>query len=191
MVTLLAQIKLQRGCSTARIGALCLAVAALLQIAFVLDYARISDRLAGGVMQVAPYIESGQRIALVVPDPRTHYIVNPLPGIASQLGVSREAVVWNNYGPNYYYFPIAFRSERVADRWRRIDSLNGLLLSGQVEAAAKEKPGEWIATLRDALDEVDVLIVWGSAPWFDALNKTWFEPEPFFEHGEVRAFKRR
>jgi hypothetical protein len=172
-------------------GALCLTVAALLQIAFVLDYARISNRVAGGVMQVAPYLESRQTIMLMVADPRTHYVLNPLPDIADQLGVSKDVIVWNNYGPAFYYFPVEFRSEQVRDQWKRLDSFHQLLVSGGVEAAAKEHPAEWSTAVGEALDGTDVLIVWGVAPWFDALCEKWFQPQPFFEQGELRAFKHK
>ena len=191
MVTLVPLIKPQPKTSSARLGALCLAAAALLQIAFVLDYARISNRIAGDVMQLAPNLESGQRIALMVPDARTHYVVNPLPNIANQLGASSDAVVWNNYGPAYYYFPVAFRSEQVRDQWKRLDSLNQLLFSGGAEAVARKNPGEWVAALGAALDQTDVLIVWGAAPWFEAPCERWFQPQPFFEQGEFRAFRHR
>jgi hypothetical protein len=191
MVTLVPLIKPQPKTSSARLSALCLAVAALLQLAFVLDYARISNRISGDVMQLAPNLESGQRIALMVPDPRTHYVVNPLPNIANQLGVSSDAVVWNNYAPAYYYFPVAFRSEQVRDQWKRLDSLNQLLLSGGAEAFARENPGEWVAALGAALDQTDVLIIWGAAPWFEAPCETWFQAQPFFERGELRAFRHR
>jgi hypothetical protein len=191
VVTLVPLIRPGPETAAARVGLLLLAVAAALQIAFVLDYARISNRVAGKVMQVTPYLEGGQRVALMIADPRTHYLLNPLPDIANQLGVSKDVVVWNNYGPSYYYFPVDFRSGQVRDQWKRVDSLNQLLVSGGVEAAAKEHTTEWSAAVGEALDTTDVLIVWGVAPWFDSLCEKWFQPEPFFEQGELRAFKHR
>ncbi|MFY9608192.1 MAG: hypothetical protein WAU45_06190 [Blastocatellia bacterium] len=191
MVTLVPLIKPHPETSAARIGALCLVVALLLQIAFVLDYARISNRIAGEVMQVAPHLESSEKIALLVPDPRTHYAVNPLPGIANQLGVWREGIVWNNYGPAYYYFPIQFRSDQVRERWKRVDSLNQLLLSGEGETAAKQNPEGWIAAFGSTLEQTDVLVVWGAEPWFDALFEKWFQPQPLVVQGGARAFRRR
>jgi hypothetical protein len=191
MVTLVPLIKPQPKSSSARLGVLCLATAALLQVAFVLDYARISNGIAGEVMPLAPNLESGQRIALMVLDPRSHYVVNPLPNIANQLGVSSNVVVWNNYGPAYYYFPVAFRNEQVRDKWERLNSLNQLLLSGGAESVARKNPGEWAAALGTALGETDSLITWGAAPWFDSPCETWFQPQPFFEHGELRAFRHR
>ena len=191
MVTLLPLIKPGPKTSTARIGALCLVVALLLQIAFVLDYARISNRIAGAVMQVAPHLESSEKVALLVPDPRTHYAVNPLPGIANELGVSREGIVWNNYGPAFYYFPIQFRSDQVRDQWKRMDSLNQLLLSGEFETAAKENPEGWVAAIGSTLEHTDVLVVWGAEPWFDALFERRFQSEPFLEEGGARAFRLR
>ncbi len=191
MVTLVPLIKPKPHTSASRIGALCLAVALLLQIAFVLDYAGISNRIAGAVMQVAPHLESSERVALMIPDPRTRYAVNPLPGVANQLGVSREAIVWNNYGPAYYYFPIQFQSDQVRDQWKRVDSLNQLLLSGEVENAANQDPEGWVAAFGTTLENTDVLVVWGAAPWFDALFERWFQPQPFVEQGGARAFRRR
>lgn len=191
MVTLVPVLTPKPKTSAARIGALCLAVALLLQIAFVLDYARISNRIAGAVMRVAPHLQSRERVALMIPDPRTHYAVNPLPGIANQLGVSTEAIVWNNYGPAYYYFPIQFRSDQVREQWKRVDSLNQLLLSGKVETVAKQNPEEWVAAFGATLENTDVLVVWGAPGWFDSLFERGFQPQPFFEQGGARAFRRR
>ncbi|HSO74783.1 MAG TPA: hypothetical protein VLU47_08090 [Blastocatellia bacterium] len=191
MVTLVPLIKPQPNTSAARIGGLCLAAGLALQIAFVLDYARLSNRIAGAVMRVAPYLASGERVALLVPDPGTHYAVNPLPSIANQLGVSRDTLVWNNYGPAYYYFPIRFQSDEVMNQWKRVDSLNQLLLSGEVETAPKQNPRGWVAAFGAALEKTDVLVVWGEAPWFDALLEPWFQPEPFLEQGGARAFRQR
>jgi hypothetical protein len=191
IVTLVPLIKPQPRTSAARIGAICLIAGLVLQIAFVLDYARLSNRIAGAVMQVAPHLEKREKLTLLVPDPRTHYAVNPIPGIANQLGVSREAIVWNNYGPAYYYFPIRFQSDQVMGQWKRLDSLNQLLLAGEVETAAKQNPEEWAAAFGAALEKTDVLVVWGEAPWFDALFERWYQPEPFFEQGGLRAFRTR
>lgn len=191
MVALVPLIKPQSGKAATRIGSVCLVVALVLQIGFVLDYARISNRVAGSVLQVAPHLETGQRILLVVADPRTHYVVNPLPDIANQLGVSRDVVVWNNYGPAFYYFPVEFKSEQIQEQWKKTDSFHQLLVAGGVEAAAKAHPAEWSAAIGGALDETDVLIVWGVVPWFDELCATSFQPEPIFEQGEVRAFRHK
>ena len=191
MVTLVPLIKPRPKTSAARIGALCLVIALLLQIAFVFDYARISNRIAGAVMQVAPHLETSEKVALLVPDPRTHYAANPLPGIADQLGVWREGIVWNNYGPAFYYFPIQFRSDQVRDQWKRMDSLNQLLLSGEFETAAKQNPEGWAAAIGSTLDHTDVLVVWGAGPWFDALLDRRFQSEPFLEEGGARAFRLR
>ena len=191
MVSLVMLIKPQSDTPAARIGLLCLLVGAVLQIAFVLDYARISNIVAGRIMQTAPLLEAGERVSLMVADPRTHYVTNPLPDIANQLGVERNVVVWNNYGPAYYYFPVEFRTEVVRDQWKRVDSLNQELISGGFEAAYREHPAEWQAAVGEALAGTDVLIVWGAAPWFDELCEKWFLSQPIFEQGEVRAFKRR
>ena len=142
-------------------------------------------------MHVAPYLERRQTIMLMVADPRTHYVLNPLPDIADQLGDSKDVIVWNNYGPAFYYFPVEFRSEQVRDQWKRLDSFHQSLVSGGVEAAAKEHPAEWSTAVGEALEGTDVLIVWGVAPWFDALCEKWFQPQPFFEQGELRAFRHK
>jgi len=191
VVTLVPLIKPTPGTSWSRLAALCMTVAALLQIAFVSDYARISNRIAGDVMKITPHLESGQRIVLMVPNARTHYVVNPLPSIVNQLGVSSDTLIWNNYGPAYYYFPVAFRNEEVKAQWKRKDSLNQLLLRDQGEALAQQNPAEWIARLGAALEETDVLIVWGAEPWFEAPCERWFQPQPIFEQGELRAFKHK
>jgi hypothetical protein len=175
----------------ARIGALCLAVGAVLQFAFVFDYALGSNRVAGSVMQARPFVGENKRLGLIMADSRVHYFITPLPNIGNQLGVETGSVVWNNWGPQYYYYPLAYRGEVSKERAFGILGLNELFITGQAEKVAAADRERWINTCDNVFQVTDVLIVWGEAPWFDEINSTWYKPEPIYQSGGLRVFARR
>jgi hypothetical protein len=175
----------------ARLGVVFLGLAVIIQMAFVWDYALISNRIAGSFMEARHYVGTGKKAGLVMIDTRTHYLINPLPNIANQLGTSSNNVIWNNYGPAYYYFPVAFRDESAKENSAGIIRLNELFIRGEAEEIATRDPKEWANVLRRALDETDTLIVWGAAPWFDAASAKWYDPEPVFERDGLRVFRHK
>jgi hypothetical protein len=177
--------------SKAKFALVFLALALTLQTAFIWDYALISNRIAGEFMETQPYIGSGQRVAVVIPDIRTHYLINPHPNIANQLGVASDNVVWNNYGPNYYYFPVAFRDEGRNDCAKNINHINELFFSASAQDVATKNPQRWASDFGSALDQTDLLVVCGAAPWFDSLNAKMYHSELIFERGSLRIFKHK
>jgi hypothetical protein len=177
--------------SKARFALIFLALALTLQTAFIWDYALISNRIAGEFMDAQQHIGSGQRVAVIVADIRTHYLTNPLPNIANQLGVASDNIVWNNYGPNYYYFPVAFRDEGRNDCANKINRMNELFFSASAQEIATKNPQQWGDYFGSALDETDLLVVWGAAPWFDSLNAKLYHADLVFERGALRIFKHK
>jgi hypothetical protein len=174
-----------------RIAAFLVVFALAIQMAFVCDYALISNRIAREFMEAEAHLEQNRRIGLIVADTRTHYLLNPLPNIVDQLGLETNGIVWNNHGPAYYYFPLSFRTEAAKDHWARMDSLARAVMSENAERIAANNPDGWAQTFDPLLTDTDYLIVWGTAPWLDSINSRWFEPEPFFQSEQLRLFRRK
>lgn len=174
-----------------KVGRWALLFALACQSAFVCDYASISNRIAAQFKQAEQHIGRSTRVSMITADTQTHYLLTPIPEIVNQVGVDTESVVWNNYGPAYYYFPTTFRDDRVRGWWNEIDNLNKLMISGDAEAAAARNPAGWSAAFDVVLDNSDFLIVWGEAPWLDSINTKWFDSQPFFVSGNLRLFKHK
>jgi len=191
VMTVMSVVRVDAGHYLSRACRVCLFVGVALQAAFVWDYALISNRIAGQVMAAAPHVGTRKRVGLVLADPRTQYLINPLPNIANQLGVDASNIVWNNYEPNYYYFPITFRDGTAETATARILLLNELFISGEAEQFAAKDPRRFESAVSAGLDETDVLIVWGRVPWFDAFGSKWFQSDPVFESGLLRVFTRK
>jgi hypothetical protein len=177
--------------SRAQFALLFLALALLLQTAFVWHYALLSNRTSSAFMEAGNHIEPGKRITVVVADIGTHYLINPFPIIANQLGVSRDNVVWNNLGPSYYYFPVAFQNQQHQDTAKKITRMSELFYTAKAEETATRNPQQWEKEFGEALDKTDVLVIWGAAPWFDAMNAKLYHPELIFEKGGLRVFKHK
>lgn len=191
LVTIVPVIKFDAKNLSARIGTVCLFIAAIIQIGFVLDYARMSNRTVGQFMQAAQYVGTGQRVSVVIADTKSKYVVNPVLNLSNQLGIDSENIIWNNYGPAYYYFPVEFRDQTVADRWKAYNLMGEIFLSGQAEEVATKDSERWIRAFSRINSETDVFIVWGKADWLDAINSQWYENEPVFDNGYVKVFRRK
>jgi hypothetical protein len=191
LIALASSLRFDAGKPPARIGAIFLTLALILQIAFTWDYALRSNRLAGEVVRCGDHIENGQRVAMVLIDTRTHYAVTPFVNIVNQLGVGSERIIWNNYGPNYYYMPVSFSNKEAQDCLTGINSLNESFISGRAEEAASMNPQKWAETFDHVFNRTDVLIMWGSSSWFDSISARWFERDPVFEQEQVRLFRRK
>src|SRR5262249_50462106 len=188
VIVMVPLVRFQWGQRMARVAAVLLWFSAIAQIAFVYDYASRANRIASDFVSVAGKISSGQRVAGALVNTSTHYLVSPLPNLIDQVGVESRAIIWNNYGPNYSYSPVAFANDESSDTTNEVLWLNEVLISDEAESLAEADPEQWVKNIDLGMSETDVLVVWGSAPWFEKLNERWFEAEPFFERGELRAF---
>jgi hypothetical protein len=163
-----------------------LLIACCLQLSAVWNYAQVSERLAAQLMQAKPYVGAGQRVAVLIDEPEDNYRAKPLLHVADLFGIDTGNVIWNNYGPGLYYFPVKFR-----------DPSNAELFHGPVfpeftdpENAQKDLD-DWAKLLSQIQSRTDVLVVWGGGEDLDDTNAEWFEDEPVFENDDVRVFKHR
>src|SRR5436853_4296008 len=96
--------------------ALLVTIAAAVQVAFVWDYALYSNRVVADFMKAKPSVGIGQRVEAIQIDTGGPYRANPVHNLSSALGIGTGNVVWNNYGPCLYYFPVRFADDEVSRR---------------------------------------------------------------------------
>jgi len=186
LATLFPALKLNPKRFLTRMGAAPLLIAVLLQSLIVWNYAAFSSRLAEEFMQAKPHTGTGQRIAVLLVNPEDEYAANPLTNISNLLGVDTGNVVWNNYAPALYYFPIQFRDETNSSLFyiRGIPAFTDQGIPG-------DELDDWAQLLSEIESKTDVLVVWGGTPELDEINSDWFEDDPVFENDNVRVFKHR
>ena len=156
-----------------------------LQLAAVWNYAQVSDRLAVELMMAKPYIGARQRVAALIDQPEDDYRAKPLLHLADLFGIDTGNVIWNNYGPGLYYFPIKFRDARNTELF------HGPVFPEFTDPENEKDIDDWSKLISDIQSRTDVLAVWGGSPDLDDTSAEWFEDEPVFENDNVRVFKHR
>ena len=138
-------------------------------------------------MAAKPFVGTGQRVEAIQIDTGGPYRANPVHNLSSALGIGTNNVVWNNYGPCLYYFPVRFADTEVGRhamdlsnagifRFQRYDESEHLIWYKKL--------------LSESHEQIDALVVVGSHLEVDRINAEWYGPEPVFQTGEVRVFRR-
>jgi hypothetical protein len=171
----------------ARLGTLALLVAASVQAAWVVDYARASERIAGPVLRAGPRVPRGARLAALWLDLRGIYRANPLLHAEAMLGVGGDRIVWSNYETAHYYFPVQVRPDVPHPSPLAFEELSIL---DRPEDAARRAEG-WRALLEAEADRVDVLVTRGRDPRIDAITARWYRVTHEDTPDELRIWSRR
>jgi hypothetical protein len=166
---------------------LALIIAAALQVAFVWDYALYSNRVVTDFMQAKPFVGTGQRVEAIQIDTGGPYRANPLHNLASALGIGTGNIVWNNYGPCLYYFPVRFADRDVSRRAMDLSNAGVFRFKYYDES---EHLIWYEKLLSETHGQIDALVVIGSHREVDRINAEWYGPEPIFQSDAVRVFRR-
>lgn len=185
LVALLPALELDGSRKVVRLGAGALAVALALQTAFVWDYARTADRLAGAFLRPGPHVGHGQRVATLLVGIKGKFRANPLLHVDNLLGAEGRNVVWSNYETRHYYFPVQFRPGLARPDAGEFEAI--ALLEDPRDAA--DRAGRWARLLEEHRGRIDVVVAWGSDPALDAETARWFEP--VYADRAVRVLARR
>ncbi|HKQ09109.1 MAG TPA: hypothetical protein VJ464_28560 [Blastocatellia bacterium] len=164
-----------------------LMVAAALQVAFVWEYALYSNRVVKDFMQARPFVGTGQRVEAIQIDTNGPYRANPLHNLSSTLGIGTGNVVWNNYGPCLYYFPVRFTDTESSQRAMDLSGAGIFCFKLYDES---EHLLWYEKLLSESRQQIDALIVVGAHSEVDRINAEWYGPEPVFQSGAVRVFRR-
>jgi hypothetical protein len=168
-----------------RLGTGPIAVALLLQSAFVWDYAHEADRRVRPIMYTAPAVGPGERVGTLLIEIRGRYRSNPLLHADCLLGLGSGNIIWSNYETRHYYFPVQVRSD--------IDAPPSILFE---QVAILDDPADldqraqlWRDLLARYETAIDAVFVWGSDPTLDAITVAWAGRGPSARSGPVRIFR--
>jgi hypothetical protein len=179
------RLTLSRGRGLIRAMALgALLAGCALQLAAVWSYARTSNQSAGEFMEAKAYVGTGHRVAVLIVEPETICEPKPLLHVADLLGIDSSNVIWNNYGPGLYYFPVQFRDAGNRDLFylRGIPELT-------YQRIEQQDLDDWSDLLSDIEARTDELVVWRGTPELDQVNSEWFDDDPIFENDNVQVFR--
>jgi hypothetical protein len=188
MATSVPAFKLDSGRWVVRACAAGLMIAAIMQLAYLWDYALFSNRVVGDFMQAKPYVGKGQRVETIQIDTGGPYRVNPVHNLSSVLGIGTDNIVWNNYGPCLYYFPVKFTDDAVSRRALDLSDVSVFRFKNSLYDETKHLQW-WSQLLSETHGEIDTLVIMGSNPLIDEINAQWYEREPVFQTGDVRVFR--
>jgi len=184
--TLVPALRLEPKRLTAKMGLAALSIASLIQLTIVWNYSETANRQAQEFMQAKAYAGAGQRIVVLIVNTDDEYVSSPLLNLSNLLGVDTGNIIWNNYGPALYYFPVQFRDESN----RTLFYTRGIPAFTDQDIAAEELE-DWADLLSNIESKTDVLVIWGGTPELDEINAEWFGDDPVFENDDVRVFKHR
>ena len=167
----------------AKLGFGALLAGCVIQLATLWGYADASDQMATEFMQAKPYAGTGQRVAVLIIEPESDYEPKPLLHVSNLFGIGTGNVIWNNYAPALYYFPVQFRnaSDRTLFYARGIPDF-------EQQEISQQDLEDWEDLLSEIEGRIDRLVVWGRSPQLDEINSEWFDDAPVFESEHVRVF---
>jgi hypothetical protein len=169
----------------ARAGRVCLVLAVVLQVAFVLDYAWRSKRVVRPFLDAKQAVGHGHRVGTLLVDVRGRYRANPLLHLDSFFGVGAGNIVWENYESAFYYFPVRIRPDVVHPP---VPEFEAIALLDPVRQG-DEKRRLWKALVERFRDQMDVIVVWGDAPGLAAIHGPYYQT--VYHVDGVRVLRRR
>jgi len=214
LLTLLPLLPLHLTSLTARWGKALLALALALQVLWVWDYARTTNRIISEFLQVrqvlahSPSTEKFVGTVLLpevappavssVDSPiryrwgaeQLRYTARPLLHADDLLGVGARTIVWNNYEATQYYFPVKHQNRAANLLARDLDLLNKRSLP-KTSGEAKTYLQDWLSLFAQFHQEMPILLVWGAWPELERQLGQWYKPEPLFAAGRVRLFQHK
>jgi hypothetical protein len=165
--------------------AVALVIALGVQSAVVWDYALTSRRMAGALVAAREAVGTNQRVAsLLVYHSSNRFRVDPLVHADNLLGIGTGNIIWSNYETDVYYFPVRFRPEIA----RPMPSDLTQFASTVGPANANLRASLWKHVIDDHLADIDTLVIWGSDPQLDAINRLHFDT--VYRNDNVRVLRR-
>jgi hypothetical protein len=171
-----------------KVAAAALMLAAMVQVGYAWEYGLSSNQIVSDFMRAKPYVGTGHRVEILRVNVESRFRANPIHNLSNMLGIGTGNIVWNNYGPSLYYFPIKFKDESVGQRARSLSDVS-MFEYNNPRVDIDEHLEYWSDMLDENHDKIDALVVWGSAPTLDAANAQWYGPRPIFDSGKTRVFQ--
>jgi hypothetical protein len=173
-----------------RVAQIALAFVIIFQTATVWEYALYSDEVgrefAASESQLVT-VRSNASVTVYETEPRFHSM--PEPQVNGYHAIGGNTVVWDNYEIGHSIFPIIAREASDKEFVLGLTSSNVFLPSDGPQLKA-DKMSRLESLLADDGGRLETLLVWGGSPEIDAIVVRYFGPEPFYQKGRIRLFRR-
>lgn len=118
--------------------------------------------------------------------------LRPIPeaSITPMLGIGKNGTFWDNYEFGFQYFPVALKNAADRDFVFRFREASTYDLSDP-SVNILDKLSRLDAVLAEGHQKMDILLVWNELPGFTFIREKWFENEPYFVSGRLKAYKHR
>jgi hypothetical protein len=169
----------------------CLLLVLAFQTAAVWEYAGRSNVLATPFHEASNALADNEPLgSIIVMDDAPRFRSQPLANLTPILGIGKNAPVWDNYELGYYLFPVIANSTETRAFVYDFREVNTFDLRNPAEDFAVKR-----SKLADLIDREHerfrVLLVWNEKVELVAIREKWFEPEPFFQSGELKLYRHR
>jgi hypothetical protein len=188
VAAMVAGLKINTSQLSVKLAGAALVLAAMMQIGYVWEYGLSSNRIVSDFMRAKPHVGMGQRVEILRVNVVSQFRANPIHNLSNMLGIGTGNIVWNNYGPSLYYFPIRFKDDALGQRARSLSDVSQFE-NNNPRVDIEEHIAYWSDMLDENHDRIDALVVWGSDPNLDAANARWYGPRPIFDSGNTRVFQ--
>ncbi|HYO62825.1 MAG TPA: hypothetical protein VER08_04130, partial [Pyrinomonadaceae bacterium] len=175
---------------TVRAAAAVLVLAALLQSAFVWEYALDSHRRVGEYMQAQPHVGTNRRLFCLIP-PVKRFRAHPLEHAPELLATRTGNLLWNNYEAYAYFFPVHFHYyPSQCDDFTLMSRIGPEVRFPESEYGTYKRVW-WECWLSQAHDHIDTIVIWGRDPLIERISQQWYSSQPAFDNGIIRVMHRR
>lgn len=163
----------------------------IFQTAVVWDYARLTDLDAKEFLSVRDHITDTRSTAsVIIMEDVYHFHSSPMLNLNCLVGINKNMLIWDNYEIGYYIFPVIAKNESDRQFVRNLTDSNGFGLNNPSENFI-QKLSKLDSTLAENHGKIETMLVWGNDSRVEKVLEKWFEPQPYFENGQIRLYRHK
>lgn len=147
--------------------------------------------------QTHGFIEAGHQIpgelhiaSTVILEERPRFHAVPAPQMINYLGTGRNLIVVDNYAFGYNLFAIVTRDAEMRKFIRAYSAVN-VLYPNNAHEDFTNNLNQLDFYLADNSGRIDVMLLYGRNDAVEKVLGKTFDPQPFYESGSVRLYRRR
>jgi hypothetical protein len=176
-----------------RIAQFCLIFVVIFQTTAIWDYALKTNREAKQLLAVENVVKENDSVAsVVIVNEGWRFHSQPMLQINNYLGIEKNLIVWDNYEPGYYVFPIVPKIESDKNTFYELSNTNFYSLDKPTMSDATFNAN--LKRLEVALSDnnrIKTMIVWGKDSRIEEVLNRYFIQNPDFQNEYVRLFYRK
>ncbi|MFN0140366.1 MAG: hypothetical protein ACKVQW_09820 [Pyrinomonadaceae bacterium] len=162
----------------------------IFQTAVMWEYAFSSNEETRGFVEAGREIPDGQKIAsTVILRDRLRFHSFPVPQMINYIGTGRNLVIVDNYAMGYNLFSILMSDAGNREFNQRLTASNVLYAQNPLEDFGTDLRNLDFC-LSNGSGKIDTMLLYGRDDAVEAILRKTFEPQPFYESGNIRLFRK-